>query len=60
MISFEIISYSVQEEDRLKREKIESTHLACTSQDKDRIRKRNKDKEAAVMTLQHKVQNETT
>ena len=58
MISFEIISYNVQEEERLKREKIESTHLAYTSQDK--IRKKNKDKEAAVMSLQHKVQKEIT
>ena len=53
MISFEIISYSMQEEDRLKREKIKSTHLAYTSQDK------NKDKEAVVMSLPYKVQKKT-
>ncbi|KAL5755315.1 hypothetical protein ACOSP7_023535 [Xanthoceras sorbifolium] len=41
----ELISYCVQEEDRLKQEKTESAHLANTSKDKGK--KRKKDHEAA-------------
>ena len=37
----ELISYCVQEEERLKQDKIESAHLASTSKDKGRKRKNN-------------------
>ncbi|KAA8515377.1 hypothetical protein F0562_019012 [Nyssa sinensis] len=43
----ELISHCVQEEERLKQEKIESAHLAGTSKDKGK--KRKKDKEAAEL-----------
>ena len=49
----------MQEEERLKQEKIESTHLASTSKDKNK--KRNKDKEVAsgpVQKKQHKTQDQ--
>ena len=45
-LSNELISHCVQEEDRLKREKTESAHVATTS--KVNHRKRTKDKETAV------------
>ena len=48
----ELISHCVQEEERLKREGIESANLATISKDK----KRKRGKEAAVGTSQHKVQ----
>ena len=41
----ELISHCVQEEERLKQDKTESAHLASTSKDKGK--KRKKDKEAA-------------
>ncbi|KAL5753358.1 hypothetical protein ACOSQ2_023865 [Xanthoceras sorbifolium] len=44
----ELISYCVQEEDRLKQEKTESAHLANTSKDKGK--KRKKDHEAAKVS----------
>jgi len=36
----ELISYCVQEEERLKHEKFESTHLVSTSKDKGKKRKK--------------------
>ena len=48
----ELISHCVQEEERLKREGVESANLATISKDK----KRKRGKEAAVGTSQHKVQ----
>lgn len=50
----ELISHCVQEEDRLKREKTESAHVATTS--KVNHRKRTKDKETAVGKSQPKKQ----
>ena len=38
----ELISHCVQEVERLKREKIESTHLTSTSKDKGKKRKKDK------------------
>ena len=54
----ELISYCLQEEDRLKRERTESAHLASTSQDKaaNGKRKRNKGKKVAVGISHNKVQ----
>ena len=43
----ELISHCVQEEERLKQEKIESAHLTGTSKDKGKKRKKNKE-DAAV------------
>ncbi|KAI3455051.1 hypothetical protein Pfo_011714 [Paulownia fortunei] len=48
----ELISHCVQEEERIKRERIESAHLAATPQNK----KRKKGNETAVRTPQPKVQ----
>ncbi|KAL5744154.1 hypothetical protein ACOSP7_027011 [Xanthoceras sorbifolium] len=48
----ELISYCVQEEERLKQEKTESTHFVNTSKDKGK--KRKKDKEAAKSPAQKK------
>ncbi|KAL5804970.1 hypothetical protein ACOSQ3_031770 [Xanthoceras sorbifolium] len=48
----ELILYCVQEEDRLKQEKIESAHFASTSKDKGK--KRKKDHEAAKGPAQKK------
>ena len=45
----ELISHSVQEEERLKRERIESANLASASKD----RKRKRGKEIAARTSQH-------
>ena len=42
----------MQEEERLKQEKIESAHLVGTSKDKGK--KRNKDKESAEVPYQKK------
>ncbi|KAA8528808.1 hypothetical protein F0562_036163 [Nyssa sinensis] len=52
----ELISHCVQEEERLKQEKIESAHLAGTSKDKGK--KRKKDKEAAEVPYQKKQHKE--
>ncbi|KAA8530397.1 hypothetical protein F0562_005106 [Nyssa sinensis] len=52
----ELISHCVQEEERLKQEKIESAHLAGTSKDKGN--KRKKDKEAAEVPYQKKQHKE--
>ncbi|XP_024027459.1 uncharacterized protein LOC112093391 [Morus notabilis] len=48
----ELISHCVQEEERLQQEKIESAHLASTSNDKNK--KRKNDKEAAGGPAQKK------
>ena len=48
----ELISHCVQEEERLKQEKIESAHLTGTSNDKGE--KRKNDKEAAEVPYQKK------
>ena len=48
----ELISHCVQEEEKLKQEKIESAHLAGTS--KDEGKKRKKDKEATEVPYQKK------
>ena len=48
----ELISHCVQEEERLKQEKIESAHLTGTSKDKGK--KRKKDKEVAEVPYQKK------
>ena len=50
----EIISHCVQEEDRLKKDKAKSAHLAFTPQSKNKGKKRKKDKEAADTTPQKK------
>ena len=47
----EPISFCVQEEERLKQDKIESAHLASTSKDKGKKRKRNTDKNEAAKSL---------
>ena len=55
----ELISYYVQEEERLKQEKTESAHLASLSKDKNM--KRHKDKEVVsepVQKKQHKAQDQ--
>ena len=52
----ELISHCVQEEERLKQEKIESAHLIGTSKDKGK--KRKKDKEAAKVPYQKKQHKE--
>ena len=52
----ELISHCVQEEERLKQEKIESAHLTGTS--KDYGKKRKKDKEAAEVPYQKKQHKE--
>ena len=52
----EIISCCVEKEDRLKQERTESAHLASTSQDKAKKRKKDKGKEVAVGNSQFKVQ----
>nr|XP_018630674.1 uncharacterized protein LOC104108970 isoform X1 [Nicotiana tomentosiformis]XP_033515253.1 uncharacterized protein LOC104108970 isoform X1 [Nicotiana tomentosiformis]XP_033515254.1 uncharacterized protein LOC104108970 isoform X1 [Nicotiana tomentosiformis] len=49
----ELISHCVQEEDRLKQEKIESAHLAAVPKDKRKYMKRN-NKEAVDTTPQEK------
>ena len=52
----ELISHCVQEEERLKQEKIESAHLTGTSKDKGK--KRKKDKEVAEVPNQKKQHKE--
>ena len=52
----ELISHCVQEEERLKQEKIESAHLTGTS--KDKRKKRKKDKEATEVPYQKKQHKE--
>ena len=54
----ELISHCVQEEERLKQEKIESAHLIGISKDKGK--KRKKDKEAAEVPYQKKQHKEKT
>ena len=49
---YELISYCVQEEERLNQEKTENSHLASTSKDKNK--KMNKDKEVASGPAQKK------
>ena len=41
----------MQEEERLKQERIESAHLACTSKDKGKKRKNNKALKTAAYIL---------
>ncbi|XP_024026759.1 uncharacterized protein LOC112093124 [Morus notabilis] len=48
----ELISHCVQEEERMEQDKVESAHLASTSKDKDKGKKRKK--EAAHTTPQKK------
>ena len=43
----ELISHCVQEKERIKRDKIESAHLAATNKDKMNNKKRKKDKEGS-------------
>jgi len=50
----ELISHCVQEEERLKQDKVESAELALTSKDKDKGKKRKK--EAAYTALQKEQQ----
>ncbi|KAM7460289.1 hypothetical protein LguiB_036337 [Lonicera macranthoides] len=50
----ELISYCVQEEERLKQDKVESVHIASTSKSKDNEKKRKKNKEAADVAPQKK------
>ena len=52
----ELISHCVQEEERLKQEKIESAHLTGTSKEKGK--KRKKDKEATEVPYQRKQHKE--
>ena len=52
----ELISHCIQEEKRLKQDKIEYTHLASTTKNKDKGTKRIKDKEAANTAPQKKQQ----
>ena len=52
----ELISHCVQEEERLKQEKIESAHLTGTS--KDKRKKRKKDKETVEVPYQKKQHKE--
>ena len=56
----ELISYCVQEEERLKQDRIESAHLATTSKDKRKNKKRKNDKEVVVLTPQKKQYKEHT
>ncbi|KAA8544866.1 hypothetical protein F0562_019739 [Nyssa sinensis] len=54
----ELISHCVQEEERLKQEKIKSAHLASTSKDKGKKRKKNKEAaEVPYQKKQHKEKN---
>ncbi|KAL0428648.1 UNVERIFIED_CONTAM: hypothetical protein Slati_3039600 [Sesamum latifolium] len=55
----ELISHCVQEEKRLKQDKIESGYLASTSKSKDKGKKRKKDKGAADTAPQNKQQKES-
>ena len=48
----ELISHCVQEEERLKQDGTESAHLASTSKDNRKNKKRKADKEAAVIAPQ--------
>ena len=50
-----LISHCVQEEDRLKKDRVESVHLASASKGKDKGKKRNKDKDVTD-TSPHKKQ----
>ena len=54
----ELISYCVQEEERLQQDKTESAHLASTSKSRDKRKKRKKDKEAANTAPQKKHQKQ--
>ena len=53
----ELISFCVQEEERLKQDKTKSAHLASTSKDKGKKRKRNTDKNEVVKGPTQKKQN---
>ncbi|XP_038989234.1 uncharacterized protein LOC120112994 [Phoenix dactylifera] len=55
----ELISHCVQEEERLKQDKVESAHLASTSKDKNKGQKRKKGKEAADTASQKKQQKKS-
>ena len=54
----ELISHCVQEQERLKRDKTNSTHLATSSKDKKKDNKRKKVKEAADTAPQKKQHKE--
>ena len=56
----ELISHCVQEKERFKQEKAESAHLASTSKEKGKGKKRNKDKGAASTVPPKKQQKKTT
>ena len=56
----ELISHCIQEEERLKQDETKSSHLASTSKNKRKNKKRKADKEAAVIAplrKQQKAQN---
>ncbi|KAL0302747.1 UNVERIFIED_CONTAM: hypothetical protein Sangu_3081300, partial [Sesamum angustifolium] len=55
----ELISHSVQEEERLKQDKIECAYFASTSKGKDKGKKRKKDNQAADTAPQKKQQKES-
>ena len=55
----ELISHFVQEDERIKQEKVESAHLATTSKDKRKNNKRKKDNEASETTPQKKQKEQT-
>ena len=56
----ELISHCLQEEERLKQDKTESAHLATTSKDKRKNKKRKNDKEAVASAPQKKQCREQT
>ena len=56
----ELISHCVQEEERLKQDRTESAHLASTSKDKRKNKKRTANKEAAITAPQKKQQKAQT
>ena len=56
----ELISYCVQEEERLKQEQVESAHLANTYQDKNKKRKRAKDADNVSHKQQQKKENQAS
>ena len=56
----ELISYCVQEEERLKQEQVESAHLASTYKDKNKKRKRAKDADNGSHTQQQKKENQVS
>ena len=56
----ELISHCVQEEERLKKDRTESAHLASISKDKKKNNKRKKGKEVMVMVPYKKQHKEQT